>query len=598
MLPFVILCILLNPVTSLNLCGLSNAYKPTLLDTCETTNNRLGGYKTVSINSALGEIEAGALLIDNMDASSSRILDTMIEIQWNSGSIPIGVETALPRFITYVHTEKSPRYAGSKADWFADSLIPWPTTGVVIEANTQLSVWVNFNITSFATPGIYKGSFVFSSSNGGSISPLPFILKIFNVTIPPLATSPFRTVYAFDNNAPNSIYSQYGTYDVNATLRTYFEELAKLRFPATNIYSTAPLPMWQYELLASQGSSILILADISSLPAPSDTFTRGSTSRRYSTSSSSFSSIKDMSLLSSPKSIDCPTFSPAYISFMISYLQPTWDALGTLGLQSRATVYGFDEIDPSCEPVVRQLFAAAKSAFPGVRTLSAIDWPSVPLDLPLDVWVLMYQLVNRSITNPWVQAGHELYVYHCIEPSAEGFLNTFNERDLIQARLLFFYDFIIDVTGHLYYDTALWFSWMSVPPFWSSYTTISNVTFATGSHQPISTMPGLNDQRLSNWDPANWIWSPRTDIWANGDGVFIYPSALDENKVGGVISTIRFEAQRDGIEDWHIARAVSNRSLAKQLVNTLVSAPTVWSANLTLLEEIRLELLTLASSGQ
>jgi hypothetical protein len=210
----------------------------------------------------------------------------------------------------------------------------------------------------------------------------------------------------------------------------------------------------------------------------------------------------------------------------------------------------------------------------------------------------MYQLVNRSITDPWVQAGHELYVYHCIEPSAEGFLNTFNERDLIQARLLFFYDFIIDVTGHLYYDTALWFSWMSVPPFWSSYTTISNVTFATGSHQPISTMPGLNDQRLSNWDPANWIWSPRTDIWANGDGVFIYPSALDENKVGGVISTIRFEAQRDGIEDWHIARAISNRSLAKQLVNTLVSAPTVWSANLTLLEEIRLELLTLAASGQ
>jgi len=336
--------------------------------------------------------------------------------------------------------------------------------------------------------------------------------------------------------------------------------------PATNIYSTAPLPLWQYEYLAAQGSSILILADISGLPAPSESFTNMRRSQRLS--SSSYSSP------TSPSSKDCPTFSPAYISFMVSYLKPTWDALGVLGLQSRATVYGFDEIDPSCEPVVRQLFAAAKAAFPGVRTLSAIDWPSVPLDLPLDVWVLMYQLVNQSITDPWVAAGHELYVYHCIEPSAAGFLNTFNERQLIEARLLFFYDFMIDVTGHLYYDTALWFSWMSTPPFWSSYSTISNVTFATGTHQPLDILSGSSDVRLLNWDPANWIWAPRTDIWASGDGVYIYPSSLDNNGIGRPISTIRFEAQRDGVEDWHIARAVSDRSKAKDLVSQLVSAPT------------------------
>ena len=57
-----------------------------------------------------------------------------------------------------------------------------------------------------------------------------------------------------------------------------------------------------------------------------------------------------------------------------------------------------------------------------MRTLSAIDWPALPLDLPLDVWVLQYQLVNRSVTDPWVAAGHELYVYHCIEPSSLGFM--------------------------------------------------------------------------------------------------------------------------------------------------------------------------------
>ena len=49
---------------------------------------------------------------------------------------------------------------------------------------------------------------------------------------------------------------------------------------------------------------------------------------------------------------------------MVSLLKPTWDALGALGLQSRAAVYGFDEIDAQCEPAVRQLFQAAKQAFP------------------------------------------------------------------------------------------------------------------------------------------------------------------------------------------------------------------------------------------
>jgi hypothetical protein len=100
-----------------------------------------------------------------------------------------------------------------------------------------------------------------------------------------------------------------------------------------------------------------------------------------------------------------------------------------------------------------------------------------------------------------------------------------------------------------------------------------------------------------NWDPANWIWAPRTDIWANGDGVFIYPSFPDSNGVGSPISTIRFEAQRDGVEDWHIARAVADRVKAKDLVSTIVSSPTTWSANLTLLDTVRFELLTLASSS-
>jgi hypothetical protein len=85
-------------------------------------------------------------------------------------------------------------------------------------------------------------------------------------------------------------------------------------------------------------------------------------------------------------------------------------------------------------------------------------------------------LLQPAVAAAWVAAGHELGVYHCIEPSQAGYLNTFIERDLIEARLLFWFDFVLGVSSHLYYDVALWANWQAVPPFWAFYTTASNVT--------------------------------------------------------------------------------------------------------------------------
>jgi len=582
------------------LCGVSNALKPALSDTCAS----VGAAPRAAVHAARGEVEAAALLLDNSAAGAASVAGAGLAVLWDAGSAPAGVAALdTGRFLGYVHTEASPRYAGSVAGWFADALMTWPEGGVALPAGSALAVWVSFNVSAAAAPGTYTGSFALTGAGGAAAAPLPFSLTVYSVLVPALADSPFRTVYAFDDSALPRLYGA-ANIDANATLLAYLSLLAQLRFPATNIYSDAPLPTWLYEVLAAQGSATLILADISSLPPPPGEESPWARVKRaaggpaISSRARAAPSAGSRAGLRVGGDADCPTFSPAYVAAMVKLLQPAWDALVALGLSSRATVYGFDEIDPSCEPVVRQLFAAAKAAFPGVRTLSAIDWPSVPLDEPLDVWVLMYQLVDRNVTDKWIAAGHELYVYHCIEPSEAGFLNTFNERDLIEARLLFLYDFMIDVTGHLYYDDALWLAWDApVPPFWQSYVTSSGVTFATGDHSPLAQMPGGNDVRLLNWDPSNWIWAPRTDIWANGDGDFLYPGRVDAARVGRPVSTIRFEAQRDGVEDWHVARLVPDRARAKELVSTLVSAPDVFSRNVTMLEEVRVELLTLASAG-
>ena len=507
----------LRSVSGLTLCALSNSYTPLLSDSCSST-----GGKEMAVDAARGEIEAGAMLLDNFGGVAMPLSEPTIT--WDAGAPPPGVSVSAA-LLGFVHTEKSPRYAGSAAGWFADSLLPWPSAP--LPAGGSWAAWLRFDISVDAAPSVYTGVV---SAGGAS---LPLRLEIFNVVVPPLASSPFRAVYAFDDSALSGWYGS-SQIDVNASLRVWLDALAGLRMPATNIYASSPLPLWLYEYLGNQGAPILILADISSLPQTDD---GGEALPPVAARRGAVAGPGQL------RRGDCPVFDQAYIDRMVALLKPTWDALGPLGLQSRATVYGFDEIDASCEPAVRQLFAAAKAAFPGLRTLSAIDWPAVPLDLPLDVWVLQYQLVNRSVTDPWIAAGHELYVYHCIEPSEEGFMNSFIERALIEARLLFWFDFLLDVTGHLYYDVALWARWTAYPPFWESYTTASNVTFATAPG-PISSISGGGDIRKLNFDPANFIWAPRTDIWANGDGAFIYPGPIDANRIAHPVSTIRFEAQR------------------------------------------------------
>jgi hypothetical protein len=388
--------------TAFQLCALSNAYKPTLSDTCQSA----GGAAQAAIHAARGEVEGAVVLLDNLSGSGGAVGPTVLQVAWDAGAAPGGVALSGPFLVTYVHTQKSPRYGASATGWYADGLLPWPPGGAPL-GTSQLTAWVNFAVSSAAAPGTYTGSF---STLPASAAPLPFALTVYAAEVPPLGESPFSTVYAFDSSALTRSYSATEV-DLNATKYRFLDALAALRFPSINIYASAPLPIEEYKYLAAQGVKVLIMADISGLP-----FGEGGVAP-YAPRGRSFFTDKG----SAPASA-CPTFSPSYISKMVAFLQPTWDALSALNLQHLATVYGFDEIDPICEPSVRQLFAAAKAAFPGVRTLSAIDWPSVPLDLPLDVQVLQYQLVNRSITDPWVAAGHELYTCVKVEPFARASL--------------------------------------------------------------------------------------------------------------------------------------------------------------------------------
>ena len=327
----------------------------------------------------------------------------------------------------------------------------------------------------------------------------------------------------------------------NAT--AWYDVLVQHRMPPDSIYLSTPRPLPDLEYLAAHGANYMALVDACALPSASQFVQAGDDDA-------------------------CPySFTQAYVDELITTLQPTVDQLRALNISQFGYVYGFDEEPPSCASQIALVFGAVKAAFPEVRTMAALDWVDVPLDLPLDIWVLQYQEYNGTAAAPWLAAGRQQFWYHCIEPSAAGFLNTFIERTLVQARELFWLGALFDLqdsapSGWLYYAVDLW---NPEPGF------------------PRTVMQSLNGTTpFTNFNPANYIWAPTyDDIFANGDGQYLYPGPL------GPIATTRLEAIRDGLEDWELFLQAGPAAAA--LVQQLVRSATDWTEDPALLETVRRE---------
>lgn len=196
--------------------------------------------------------------------------------------------------------------------------------------------------------------------------------------------------------------------------------------------------------------------------------------------------------------------------------------------------------------------------------MAALDWDEMPLDLPLDVWVLQYEEYNATTAAPWIAAGKQQFWYHCIEPSSEAYLNTFIERHLIQDRELFWLGALSNLmngapSGWLYYAVDLWNPELGFPR---------------------KVMQTISGTPFTNFNPGNYVWAPvYDDIFANGDGQYVYPGPL------GPISTIRLEAIRDGLEDWELFLQAGATAIPS--IQILVRQPTDWTEDPTLLELTR-----------
>jgi hypothetical protein len=183
----------------------------------------------------------------------------------------------------------------------------------------------------------------------------------------------------------------------------------------------------------------------------------------------------------------------------------------------------------------------------------------VPTDLPLDVWVIQYQMYNASASQSWLKSGKEVWWYHCISPSEEKYLNTFIERPLLETRLLFWLAAAnFDISGWLYYAIDLWIGWP----------------------KPKTIITRINNTAMTDWDPANYVWLPNHNIFANGDGYFLYPGPK------GPLPSVRLHNIRDGFEDVELFRMIPEEK-ARNLTEALVRGPTDFTLDPEVVERTR-----------
>jgi glycosyl hydrolase family 123 len=128
-----------------------------------------------------------------------------------------------------------------------------------------------------------------------------------------------------------------------------------------------------------------------------------------------------------------------------------------------------------------------------------------------DLWVPQLGRFDQQmdLLRQRIQQGHEVWFYTCLFPN-QRYLNRLIDYPLLKVRLLHWFNFRYNFSGYLHWG---WNFWSPEP---------------TNDTQPV----------IDN----------NTELLPPGDAFIVYPDRAHQS----VYSSIRFEAMREGIEDYEL----------------------------------------------
>jgi hypothetical protein len=199
------------------------------------------------------------------------------------------------------------------------------------------------------------------------------------------------------------------------------------------------------------------------------------------------------------------------------------------GWFSPAYVYGFDEVKPDAYEALRKAYSLIKRTVPDLPRVCTVA-PTPELFGYVDVWVPLTADYRQEDAAERRRHGEEVWWYICLDPK-HPYANWFIDYPAIEPRLLFWMTWKYGVTGFLYYSLNMW----------ASNRMAEGLPDCFVPHEDATALEAI--RQGTRWPEVPW--NTLTYSHHNGDGQLLYPGPG-----GRLLSSVRFECIRDGIEDY------------------------------------------------
>eukprot|EP01079_Euglenida_sp_SAG-EU17-18_P004941 gene4941-122_t len=432
--------------------------------------------------------------------------------------------------VGYVWCSNATTVYAAPGGWYPDPLSPPSSPGAPLSlrvpARSTRAVWISVAVPRGASPGQLAGH-VQANSAAGNVA-LELSMRVWSLEVPRRS---FGGAWSWDLDAMAPYYGQ-GAGPLQQPMRDQWMSFACAHglTPDSLAANNGSRPMSDFAFMGSP-------------PCSSPTY-----NVMYLGSSSNAT--------------------PAYVAGQVTALRPHYQVLADNNLTAPAYVYSFDESPATSESAVRALHTALGVAFPSLRTVSVLNWP-IPADLPLDIWVVQYELLGRpditAAARSWLakSQARRLWGYHCISPRTLPFLNSFIDLSpALQPRLL---------VGWLPSATTLVSGWL--------YWRVDQSSLKTSRNNKLMQ---FDSSGRTTWNVS--IWNRAVGKSTNGDGSLVYPG------VGGPLASQRLQNLRKGLEDGDLFSMLPATDAAR-IARQAVSNATQHITDPFLLEQLRVRLL-------
>ena len=425
-----------------------------------------------------------------------------------------------------------------------------------LNANETAAVWITLYAPAGMKPASYKCEAVFSSG-GRTVARVPFRVQVARAAVPPKQTLKVTNWFTLDEKGMERYY------DLAGHPERYWDLLGNVaRVIADHRQNVILTPVLSLTEARVDGGSLSY--DFSRLDRWVEIFSKAGAA----------DIIEGGHLMDRASGYDSPLRIPVFVvengavrrdaldasdpraeAHLNSYLPALYAHLKEKGWLDRYVQHVLDEAHGSEPPVYLRYVALVRKNLPGVPTIDAIDQTAGLLGDACDIWVPQLGKFDDGFEaiREHVKKGGQAWYYTCLFPQGR-YMNRFIDYPLLKTRLLHWFNFRYDLTGFLHWGGNYW----DADPFGNAEPAIEN----------------------------------GKEVLPAGDAFITYPW----REKNSIHSSIRFEAMREGIEDYELLHALAAKDpeKARQIARKAVPGLTDYLRGVSEFRRVQAELLDAA----